>query len=170
MPDALKFANGLLRQESMIWRPRNTNGSRNPGQRVATWTTLDSGSPTARLTRETFASLAGPLKISSKVHRRILDKLTARYRLGELAYLLGDLAAARRSLEEFSAATADHPGLEMALTYLGDTCFGLQDFPPARAAYQRSLSAYPNGRLADRAKYGLGRTLAALGERSRRSR
>ena len=56
-------------------------------------------------------------------------RLTARYRLGELAYLLGDLAAARRSLEEFSAATSDHPGLEMALTYLGDTCFGLQDFP-----------------------------------------
>ena len=53
----------------------------------------------------------------------------------------------------------------MALTYLGDTCFGLQDFPPARVAYQRSLAAYPSGRLADRAKYGLGRTLAALGER-----
>ena len=88
-------------------------------------------------------------------------KLTARYRLGELAYLLGDLAAARRSLEEFIAATADHPGLEVALTYLGDVCFGLQDFSSARGAYQRSLAAYPAGRLAERAKYGLGRTLAA---------
>ena len=55
----------------------------------------------------------------------------------------------------------------MALTYLGDTCFGLQDFPPARTAYQRSLAVYPNGRLADRAKYGLARTLAALGERDK---
>ena len=78
---------------------------------------------------------------------------------------MGDLPAARRSLEEFTSATADHPGLEMAWTYLGDTCFGLRDFPRARLAYERSLAAYPNGRLAERAKYGLARTLAALGNR-----
>ncbi len=32
-------------------------------------------------------------------------------------------------------------------------------------AYQQSLSSYPRGRLADRAKYGLGRTLSELGQR-----
>jgi len=93
--------------------------------------------------------------------------LTARYRLGELAYLLGDLAAARRTLESFTEIKVKHPGLEMAWTYLGDTCFGLEDLPGARKAYERSLAAYPRGRLADRAKYGLGRTLAGLGERDR---
>jgi len=93
--------------------------------------------------------------------------LTARYRLGELSYLLGDLAAARRSLETFTEIKVDHPGLETAWTYLGDTCFALEDLPRARTAYERSLAAYPRGRLADRAKYGLGRTLAALGERDR---
>jgi TolA-binding protein len=91
--------------------------------------------------------------------------LTARYRLGELSYLLGDFSAARRSLEGFTAATIDHPGLEMAWTYLGDARFGLKEFAQARQAYERSLSTYPKGRLAERAKYGLGRTLAALGNR-----
>ena len=37
----------------------------------------------------------------------------------------------------------------------------------ARAAYERSILAYPQGRLVDRASYGLGRTLAELGERDR---
>ena len=93
--------------------------------------------------------------------------LTARYRQGELSYLLGDLPGARRALEAFTSAKVAHRGLEMAWTYLGDTCFGLQDFAPARIAYERSLSSYPSGRLAERAKYGLGRTLAELGEHER---
>ena len=92
----------------------------------------DSGWRTRGFIRGTFARLVGPLTSSSRGAPRDPRKLTARYRLGELAYLLGDLPAARRSLEEFSAATADHAGLEMALTYLGDTCFGLQDFAQAR--------------------------------------
>ena len=93
--------------------------------------------------------------------------LTARYRQGELAYLLGDLHGARRALEAFTRENVAHRGLEMAWTYLGDTCFGLQDFAQARIAYERSLAAYPAGRLVLRAKYGLGRTLAQLGEYDR---
>src|SRR5690606_34508985 len=34
----------------------------------------------------------------------------------------------------------------------------------ARTAYEASLKLFPKGRLADRARYGLGRSLAALGE------
>ena len=167
LPDALKFANGLLRQKKYDLAAEEYERFANSGAKGRTWMTLDSGSPTRGSIKGTFARLGGPLTSSSRVRRTDPRRLTARYRLGELAYLLGDLPAARQSLEEFSAATADHPGLEMALTYLGDTCFGLQDFPQARVAYQRSLAAYPSGRLAERAKYGLGRTLAALGERDR---
>ena len=167
LPDALKFANGLLRQKKYDLAAEEYERFLNSGAKGKDLDDARFGLANARLYlgnfRESRQSFDEFLKGASDDSRR----LTARYRLGELAYLLGDLAAARRSLEEFIAATADHPGLEVALTYLGDACFGLQDFSSARGAYQRSLAAYPAGRLAERAKYGLGRTLAALGERDR---
>jgi TolA-binding protein len=86
------------------------------------------------------------------------------YRLGELALMLGELSEARKALEAFVAGPARHPNLETAWTYLGDVCFGLNDLPAARSAYERSLADYPKGQLADRTRYGLGRTLAGLGE------
>ena len=68
-----------------------------------------------------------------------------------------------KALEAFTSGTTDHPSLELAWTYLGDTCFGLDDLPGARVAYERSLAAYPRGRTGDRARYGLARALAAAG-------
>ena len=65
------------------------------------------------------------------------------------------------------APRVEHPSLESAWTYLGDTCFGLEDLPRAKAAYERSIAAYPQGRTADRARYGLARTLAVSGERDK---
>ena len=41
---------------------------------------------------------------------------------------------------------------------------GLEDLPAARTAYEQSLADFPRGQLVDRARYGLGRTLAELGE------
>ncbi len=81
--------------------------------------------------------------------------------------MTGDLPAARRLLEAFTAMAGQHPGMEMAWTYLGDVCFGLKDLPAAQLAYERSLSSYPQGRMAARARYGLGQTLAGLGQRDR---
>jgi TolA-binding protein len=91
--------------------------------------------------------------------------LTAQFRLGELSHLLGDLTRARRELEVFTATANGHAGLEMAWTYLGDTYLATGQPAPARTAYERSLSTFPKGRLADQARFGLGRALAALGER-----
>src|SRR5262249_14512492 len=68
------------------------------------------------------------------------------------------------ALEAFTASKDPHAGLETAWTHLGDVCSGLQDFPGARKAYEQSLTAFPRGRSADRARYGLGRTLASQGE------
>jgi TolA-binding protein len=53
----------------------------------------------------------------------------------------------------------------MAWTYLGDVDFGLNDLSRAKTAYDKSISAYPNGRMADRARFGLARVLSELGER-----
>ena len=109
----------------------------------------------------------GPSANSSRRRPRDPRSRTARYRVGELSYLTGDLPAARRALETFTAGKADHPALETAWTYLGDVRFALNDLPAARSAYERSLADHPRGRLADRARYGLARTLAAAGDRDR---
>ncbi len=108
--------------------------------------------------------LAGLRRFPRRGARAISRSRTARYRVGELSYLTGDLPAARRALEAFTGAKGDHPALETAWTYLGDVRFAQNDLPAARAAYERSLADYPRGRLADRARYGLARTLAASGE------
>ena len=43
---------------------------------------------------------------------------------------LAILPAARKALEAFTSAyRPSHPSLELAWTYLGDTCFGLEDLP-----------------------------------------
>ena len=165
LPDALKFANGLLRQKKYDLAAEEYERFANSGAKGRDLDDAQFGLANARLYQGNFRESRQAFDEFLKGAPDDSRRLTARYRLGELAYLLGDLTAARRSLEEFSAATSDHPGLEVALTYLGDACFGLQDFSHARAAYQRSLAAYPAGRLAERAKYGLGRTLAASGER-----
>jgi TolA-binding protein len=89
---------------------------------------------------------------------------TAWYRVGESAFLLGDLAAARKALEKFTAENPKHHHLETALPYLGDVYLRQEDLPRAKQTYERALATYPQGRLADRARSGLGRTLALQGD------
>lgn len=89
---------------------------------------------------------------------------TARYRLGELSYMLGDLSAARKALETYVAGPPGHSNLETGWTYLGDVCLALDDLSSARKAYERALADFPEGQFADRARYGLGKALAGLGE------
>ena len=167
LPDALKFANGLLRQKKYDLAAEEYERFAKSGAKGKDLDDARFGLANARLYEGNFRAAREAFDEFLKAAPEDPRRLTARYRLGELAYLLGDLPAARQSLEEFRAATSDHVGLEMALTYLGDTYFSLQEFAQARGAYEKSLVTYPQGRLADRAKYGLARTLAALGERDR---
>jgi TolA-binding protein len=164
IPDALKFANGLLRQKKYDMAAEEFERFLKlaPGGRDDVDARF--GLATCRLYQGRYPDALHAFEEFLKVARDDPRRMTARYRLGELSYLLGDLPAARRSLEEFTSIQGEHAGLELAWTYLGDTCFGLDDLPNARKAYERSLSAYPRGRMADRARYGLGRTLAAQGE------
>jgi TolA-binding protein len=163
--DTLKFASGLLRQRKFDLAAEEYARFLKSDPTGRELDDARFGLATSRLYqgryREARQFFADFLKAAAGDPRT----LSAQYRVGELSYLLGDLAAARQALEAFTQAKGDHPAKEMAWTYLGDTCFGTKDMPRARLAYERSLSSYPRGRLADRAKYGLGRTLAELGER-----
>ena len=165
--DALQFANGLLRQRK--FELAADEYERILGAKPEEHEKFDAlfGLGTARLStgryREARESFDAFLKGAPNDPRA----RSARYRLGELSYFLGDLPAARTALETFTSTASSHPSLGSAWTYLGDTCFGLEDLPRARAAYERSLAAYPDGRTADRARYGLARTLAAAGERDK---
>jgi TolA-binding protein len=89
---------------------------------------------------------------------------TAWFRVGETAYMLGDLPAARTALETYTATFPKHRHIETAWPYLGDVCFRLNDLAAARRAYEMSLAETPDGRLVDRARYGLARTRAAQGD------
>jgi cellulose synthase operon protein C len=90
---------------------------------------------------------------------------TATFRVGETAYLLGDLAAARTALEKFVADNPGHRHEETGWSHLADVCLRLDDRKRAREAYEKVLSK-PDGRLANRARLGLGRTLAIQGASS----
>ncbi len=167
VPDALKFAHGLLRQRKFDLAAEEYDRFLDTGPKGPDRIDALFGLGNARLyqsrykeARQAFEEFLGQAPGEPRSR-------TARYRLGELSYLTGDLPAARRSLEAFTATRGDHQGLETAWTYLGDVCFALNDLPAARLAYERSLSAFPRGRMADRARYGLGRTLAGLGDRDR---
>lgn len=89
---------------------------------------------------------------------------TARFRVGETAYMLGDMPAAREALERYTAEEKGHHHLATAWPYLGDVCLRMGDLPAARRAYEQAVEGSPEGPLADRARYGLSRTLAAQGE------
>ena len=90
---------------------------------------------------------------------------TGRYRVGETAYVLGDLPAARKALEGYVGLDAgDRRYLQAAWSHLGDVDFRLNDLPAARKAYEGALAGNAQGSLANRARLGLGRVLAALGE------
>jgi TolA-binding protein len=167
IPDALRFAHGLLRQRKFDLAAEEYE--RFLATRPGGADRLDAlfGLANARLDQGRYADSLRAFGEFLEAAPDDARARTARYRLGELSYLTGDLPAARRSLEAFTADNGPHPALETAWTYLGDVCFALNDLSAARAAYERSLADHPRGRLAARARYGLARTLAASGDRDR---
>jgi TolA-binding protein len=162
--EGLSFANGLFRQRKFDLAAEEYHRFLASGPATADADEARFGLASARL-------FQGRYKEARAAFQDFLDKAphhsraqTAWYRLGELAYMLGDLADGRKALETFVRTAPKHPHLDTAWTYLGDVCFGLNDLPAARSAYERSLADFPRGRLADRCRYGLGRTLAGLGQ------
>ncbi len=167
VPDTLKFAHGLLRQRKFELAAEEYNRFLRTGPKGLDRIDALFGLGNARLYQAKYGEARRAFEEFLNAAPDDSRALTARYRLGELAYLMGDLSAARRALETFTATKVDHPGLETAWTYLGDISFGLKDLAAAKIAYERSLSKFPRGRLANRARYGLGRALEGLGDHDR---
>jgi TolA-binding protein len=164
VPEGLNFAHGLLRQ-------RKFELAAEEYQRFLDTRPLRQDADEARFGLASARLFQGRYKEARQAFQTFLEQSpehprarTAWYRLGELSYMLGDLTEARKALETFVSGTGKHPNLETAWTYLGDVRFGLDDLKGARTAYERSLADFPQGQLADRSRYGLGRSLDGLGE------
>src|SRR5262249_21365973 len=167
VPDALRFAHGLLRQRKFDLAAEEYERFLASGPSGTDRLDALFGLANARLDQGRYADSLRAFGQFLGAAPGATRSRTARYRVGELSYLTGALRAGRRALEAFRADKAVHPALETAWTYLGDVCFALNDRPAARVAYERSLADHPRGRLADRARYGFARAVAASGDRER---
>ena len=164
VPRPLTFAHGLFRQRKFDLAAEEYQRFL---EQVATGPDADDarfGLASAQLYLGKYKEARGGFEDFLAKAPRHARARSAWYRLGELSYMLGDLTAARKALETFVAGPRGHTNLETGWTYLGDVCLAADDLAAARKAYERALADFPQGQLADRSRYGLARTLAALGE------
>lgn len=164
VPEALNFANGLFRDRRYDLAAQEYDDFLKTAKPGPDADDARFGLASARLFlgryKEAKAAFEAFLASAPPDHP---NAAAALFRVGETAYLLGDLPAAKASLEKY---LADHPGHrheEAAWSHLGDVSLRLKDLPRARQAYEKVLSK-PGGRLANRARLGLGQTLAAQGD------
>jgi cellulose synthase operon protein C len=160
VPEALNFANGLLRDRRYELAAeeyeRFLQGAKpGPDADEARF-----GLAHARLSQGQYDKARRAFKAFLDAAPDHPNARTAWYRVGEISYLLGDLRAARKALETFTAGEPGHRHLDSAWPYLGDVCLLLGELPEARHAYEQALALQTEGPLADRARFGLGRTLA----------
>jgi TolA-binding protein len=164
VPEALNFANGLFRERRYELAAKEYErflSETEPGQDADD---ARFGLANARLFQGHYAKARAEFETFVKQAPKHPSTGTAWYRIGETAYMLRDLKAAREAFETFTANYPKHKHLDTAWPYLGDVCLGLQDLDKARSAYEHSLEADPEGRLADRARFGLGRALLLQGK------
>ena len=164
VPDGLNYANGLFRD-------RRYDLAANEYERFLKDVAQGSHADSARFGLANARLFQGQYEKSRQQFEAFLadapnhpQALTAQYRIGETSYMLGDLPKARRALEAFTKATKDHRNLETAWPYLGEVCLRQHDLPRAAEAYEQALQLYPKGRLVDRSRFGLGRTLLLQGK------
>ncbi|HEY2158551.1 MAG TPA: tetratricopeptide repeat protein, partial [Isosphaeraceae bacterium] len=164
VPEALNFANGLFRDRRYDLAAEEYEGFLRTTQAGPDADDARFGLANARLFlgryKEARQAFEAFLKAAPKGHP---NASTALFRVGETAYLLGDLPAAQASLEKFLAENPGHRHEETAWSHAGDVALRLEDLPRARRAYEKVLSK-PGGRLAARARLGLARVLASQGE------
>ncbi len=83
----------------------------------------------------------------------------ALFRIGEAAYLAGRFDVAKPGLEAFLAKYPNDRLGAYVLPYLGDIALGNNDPAAAAKYYRDGLTQYPEGRLQDDCRLGLGRAL-----------
>jgi cellulose synthase operon protein C len=77
----------------------------------------------------------------------------------EAAYLAGEYRSAKPDLATFVERHPDDPLNAFALPYLGDIALSSGDSDAAAAHFRNALQRFPNGRLQDECRFGLGRAL-----------
>jgi TolA-binding protein len=161
VPEGLNFANGLFRDRRYDMAAdeyeRFLADAKGPDAVEARY-----GLANARLFQGKYAEARAQFEAFLKEAPEHPNAATARYRVGETSYMVGDLPASRAALEAYTAGSPGHRHLDMAWTYLGDVDYRMGDYTEAQKAYKRALADFPENRLADRARFGLARSLAAL--------
>ena len=164
VPEALNFANGLYRNRRYDLAAEEYEKFLRSGRPKGEADAADAwfGLGNARLFLGQYKEARLAFEEFIRVAPNHPNAPTGRYRVGETAYVLGDLPAARQALEGYVGAGAgDRRYLQVAWSHLGDVDFRLDDLPAARKAYENALAGDPQGSLAGRARLGLGRVLAA---------
>jgi cellulose synthase operon protein C len=88
----------------------------------------------------------------------------ALFRLGEAAYFLKDGEAAEQAFGDFRRRQREHPLNQFVLPYLGDLVLLRGDAAAAKSLYAEALDKHPQGPLRDACRFGLARSLEALGD------
>ncbi|MGQ0634605.1 MAG: tetratricopeptide repeat protein [Planctomycetaceae bacterium] len=86
------------------------------------------------------------------------DAATARYWIGHCSFYLGDYPAAERELAEFLKLAPDDRLREWALPYLADSLLRQEKAEAALKQFRAALEAFPEGALAEDARFGLARS------------
>lgn len=164
LPQALRFANGLLLENRYELAADEYSRFLKDGATGLDAAEAHYGLARARLFLNQYEESRAEFRAFLQAAPEHPNAATALFRVGETSYLLGDLAAARTALESYTKANPRHAHCDTAWPYLGDVCFRLNDFAGARTAYETALGQFPQGRLANRTRFFLGRTLAAQGD------
>ncbi|WP_406701146.1 tetratricopeptide repeat protein [Singulisphaera sp. Ch08] len=164
VPEGLNYANGLFRDRRYELAAEEYERFLNETPKGAHADEARFGLANARLFQGQYDKARRQFEAFLEAAPQHANRLTALYRVGETSYMLGDLPVARRALESFTANAKGHRNLETAWPYLGEVCLRMQDLPRATQAYEQALQLHPKGRLADRSRFGLGRTLALQGK------
>ncbi|MFM7317696.1 MAG: tetratricopeptide repeat protein, partial [bacterium] len=165
--ETLRFADGLFQQrrydiaaEEYQKFLRENKQEKSPEAVAATYALATSQLFLGRYA-EARKSFEDYLKIAAADHANFAS---AQFRVGETSYLMGDVEKAESALATYlEKAPAGHPQRDSALVYAGDVALRREKLDQAISFYEKSLEQFPKGRLATRAQFGLGRSLALKG-------
>lgn len=164
VPEPLRFANALLRDRRYDLAADQYERFLKTGPFGPDAAEARFGLGRARLFLNDYPAARREFEEFLRLAPQHPNAATAAFRVGEAAYLMNDLAAARKALEFYTETYPDHAHRDSAWPELGDTCFKLNDMAGAKRAYLKALEIDPKGRLANRSRFHLGRTLGSLGE------
>lgn len=162
--DTLRFADGLFQQrrydlaaEEYQKFLRENKQEKSPEAIAANYALATSQLFLGRYA-EARTSFENYLKIAPADHANFAS---AQFRVGETSYLMGDMEKAESALATYlDKSPASHSQRDSALVYAGDVALRREKLDAAIGFYEKSLDQFPKGRLATRAQFGLGRSLA----------